>query len=348
MSEVGGFYTNVAAVADGNWHHVALVVDRTHRKAGFYLDRTLIKETQDFTLASQVSTFDDPRKPLKIGDGWGGNTDEALQDLSIDELRITRRALDPLEFLTPGPVAAIAPTRLLVGFENNDLCIEPYPELFPTGATTVGVWSADVFRKRTWRRKDCVYFRNPNASSMHFPSSGLVAFGRNIMLERGTESQTVEFLSKSASAAEEQIAAFYDKPEVTAADAGAGIVWTIKKKANGGLKVGIDPDGSGTVRYADLGGHTLNDGEWHHVAVTFEPQNGDMRVAAYVDYEAFGTPFTLTDCRIRQGADLSNPSCFAIGPCQGYIDEVRVTPGVLDARSQMFTIIKQGLLTVFR
>ena len=97
--------TAIGNVADGNWHHVALVLDRTNQKARFYLDKNLVgEEAEDFTLASEVSTKSASYAPLKIGDGWGGNNSSAWQDLSVDELRITKRALATEEFLTAGPV----------------------------------------------------------------------------------------------------------------------------------------------------------------------------------------------------------------------------------------------------
>ena len=93
----------VGNVANGKWHHVALVVDRNRRKAGFYLDGTLVGgEVADFTLASEVSAKPGFRT-LNLGDGWGGNNSSAWQDLSIDEIRITRRALAPAEFITRTP-----------------------------------------------------------------------------------------------------------------------------------------------------------------------------------------------------------------------------------------------------
>ena len=348
------WYLDVADVVGNGWHHIALVVDKTNRKARFYLDKSLVldREITDFVLASSVSGTSANYKYLKIGDGGDGNNSASFEDMSIDEIRITRRALDTSEFITRGPAGAepVAPTRAWVGFEGN-MKVYPRPDDLPTGST----YGAYSFLDRlgwtkVWRKGDTerVYLRNPNTGALSLPSSGVVSFGRNVLLERGMEAQTVElFVKVPPGGGEDQLVALYDKAVATAEDADSGVVWTVRKTAGGGVSVGVDPDGGGTLKTATFTGAKLNDGFWHHVAVTFEPQDADLRVAAYVDYAAAGAAQTLGDCGIRQGRTFAT-SCFVVGPYRGAVDEVRVSQGVLPLDEMMYTSLRNGLAISLR
>ena len=93
---------------DGCWHHIAVVNDRTNDKVLFYFDHRLVK-TSDV----KVSALGDPTLwHLYVGVGATQNVIEPAKFFNgwIDELRITKRALGPSEFLhgrTPGPMVIV-------------------------------------------------------------------------------------------------------------------------------------------------------------------------------------------------------------------------------------------------
>ena len=120
--------------------------DKNEAKASqtvtLYLDSNPVATQDNFVLASKVSTKADSYKTLKLGDGWGGNNAYGFHNMSIDEYRITRRALAPQEFLMAGAAPASGtfdPTRAWIGFEG-DLSVKPDEGAIPEGsssATTV-------------------------------------------------------------------------------------------------------------------------------------------------------------------------------------------------------------------
>ena len=213
-------YVPIADIVGGTWHHVALVVDRARQTAAFYVDRRLVRAHKNFVLASSVSTKSG-YATLKIGDGWGGNNASALHGLSIDEFRITRRALAPQEFLMTGDALDAAArealvtssTREWIGFEG-DLSVAPSDAAVPDGlstATTVSMtYSSDVPGIPGGKLLDGTgnVIREANTSSMYFSgaygsgdtsadtASQKLFFDRNVFLEKDMKSMTVEFFMK--------------------------------------------------------------------------------------------------------------------------------------------------------
>ena len=198
------------------WHHIALVVDRTRRMAKCYVDGRLVGSHDNFVLASSVSTVNEGHSKLKIGDGYGGNNANGLLNMSIDEFRITRRALAPQEFLMTGAAvdsAALEPTRAWIGFEG-DLSVEPSEGAIPAGSSTASTVTMDYSSNVPGLPGGALLdgtgkvLRESNTSSMYFSgafgsgdtspdtASQRLFFERNILLEKDMKSMTVEFFMK--------------------------------------------------------------------------------------------------------------------------------------------------------
>ncbi len=334
----------------GGWHHVALAVDRARRSAKFYLDGEIVGSAADFELASSVSS-----KPghdtLKIGDGYGGNNVNAFENLSIDEFRITRRALSPQAFLTAGgPVdhAEIETTRAWMRFEGG-LGVGPDAAEAGGGRAPETVsFSTDVPGRRILCRDDG-YVSERNESSLSFSASGRALFGRNILLERGMTSQTVEFFMKGTRGAAVAWAYFvrlYSND--TAAEIGGERTWSIGyKDAEGHIYVLMDngPRRSDWQTFYPDDGVSLADGRWHHVAVTFEPDGkGNTLCNVYVDYRRFGETKTFNG--LMGAGAIPGRSCMAMGNnFNGLIDEVRISKGVL-RMGEMMCAEKPGMTII--
>ncbi len=368
------FYVPVANIVGGDWHHVALVVDRTNQRAALYLNGKPVRIVENFVLASGVSTYsNNDYRFLKIGEGWGGNSANALHGLSIDEFRITRRVLAPQEFLAAGVASDAATcetlengtTRAWIGFEG-DLSVGPNGSSIvgtSTTSTVSMVYSQDVPGVRRGKVVDGIgtVLRESNMSSMHFSgafgsgdaspdtASQRLFFERNILLERDMKSMTVEcFMKGTKNEAKAWTTILRMYGNTTGSDGtpyrrlwsigysnAAGNIYVIKD-INGGTQSIFYPDNN--VSFAD--------DKWHHIAITFEPDGtGKTLCNVYKDYEQFGSQHTFNG-ELECG-DYGTSSLAIGSRYNGYIDEVRVTKGVLTV-DQMLHVQKKGLTIIVR
>jgi len=360
----------ISNIVGGDWHHIALVVDRTHSNAKFYVDGRLEGEHKNFVLASMVSTKNEGHAKTKIGDGYGGNNAYGLQNMSIDEFRITRRALTPQEFLMTGaPMdqTTFEPTRTWFRFEG-DLSAEPVEGAIPDGvsnASTVSmIYSTDVPGVRGGRLLDGNgnLIRESNTKSMCFSgahgsgessadtSSQRLFFSRNLLLEQDMKSMTVEFFMKGTRGeAKDWSTILRMYGNATGSDNSPfRRLWSVGyKDTNGALYVIKDHNDLAPkyLFYPD-NNVSLADGRWHHVAITFEPDgNGGTLCKFYKDYQQLGSPFTFEG---EMECGDYGTSSFAIGSrYNGYIDEVRISKGVLTV-DQMLHVEKNGAVILIR
>ena len=115
----------------------------------------------------------------------------------------------------------------------------------------------------------------------------------------------------------------------------AGNLYVIKD-VNGDTQPTFYP--SNTVSFAD--------GKWHHIAVTFAPDgNGNTLCNFYKDYQQLGSQHTFNgelECGDYGTSSLAMGSRY-----NGYLDEVRVSKGVLTV-DQMMHVIKRGTMISVR
>ena len=342
-----------SGICDGKWHHIALSVDRTNKRAAFYVDYVLIKEHSDFVLASEVAASN-AYKPLQISGGWGygANRLDQFYGLSIDELRITRRALSPQEFLKAGApgTSALEPTRMLVSFEGGYAAL-PRPDETLLKATTAGTpptFSRRVPGNAIFDGKGNL-LKASNTNSISFAENdkhGILHFSRNALLERDMQEQTVEFFMRAPKGS---FRAWTHLLHLGLGDTLAGVnVWSIGYcgEADNGVSVRVDTDlggmaagepGFNQVTYAK--NIDPADGQWHHIAVTFglhEETNTQVRI--YKDYSLVGE--NVINGRLKMG---SVPTSLNIGRVEnanyyykGLIDEVRISKGVLPVEDMMY------------
>ena len=328
------------------WHHVALVVSRTLKTVTVYLDGVMTgTRAYNFDLALPPG---DVAETFKIS-GYNDASDQ-IQNISIDELRLTRRALTPLEFLAAGThgTIEIEPTRAWIGFENN-MKVDPCPDKIPEGTVTSdGMYSVIVPGVKIADGNGNI-LRASNTASMKF--SGVAScrafFDRNILLERDMQSQTVEFFMRSGGAPIEwaYFARMYSNLNGT--DTGGQRIWSIGyHDNNGALYISVDNDKGNQTLYPD-DNVSVADGRWHHIAVTFEHENGGNTLCnVYKDHKKLGQTLTFNGKMIL-GDDLSY-SCLGIGQkFNGWIDEFRISKGVLSV-DEMMHAVKRGTVVIFR
>ena len=178
--------------ADDAWHHLALVSDRTAQTVTLYIDKEPVQQLTSFVLKSVAGTF-------QFGGGWGRNTQREFQNIYLDELRITRRALLAQEFLTLGAAYAEsdATTRAFISFEN-DLQVGPQYGEIPDGMPSAsGVSYSDRVPGKVYTfLSGGTNVSVDNMWSVSFANNGKVAFPRNLLLEDEMEEMTLEFFIK--------------------------------------------------------------------------------------------------------------------------------------------------------
>ena len=349
------WYMSVNSVTDGNWHHIALVVDHTNQKARFYLDRQLVlnREISNFTLASEVYSSAGNYRYLKIGDGGDGNNKAGLQDVAIDEFRITRRALAPQEFLLAGASVSLEPTRAWIGFEG-DLSVEPSEGAIPEGSIVTNTVTMEYAPVVPGFRLVDGYgnvIREANTLSMRFSgaldgtSSQRLFFSRNMLLENDMKSMTVEFFmkgTKNEAIGWTTILRMYGN--ATGSDSSPfRRLWSVGySNTAGNLYVIKDINGASQATFYPDNTVSLADGKWHHIAVTFAPDgNGNTLCNVYKDYQQLGSEHTFNG-ELECG-DYGTSSMAAGSRYNGYLDEIRISKGVLTV-DQMMHVIKRGTM----
>jgi hypothetical protein len=201
------------SLADDAWHHIAFVYDKEKRCVSVYLDYRLYGRKNNIELFSDPAP-DASDRQIEFGTGYKGGLHQ--MNGCFDEIRITRRALDPQEFLTTLP-ATSGDTLFLATFDH-DLTVQPYPGVSPTGSVLRGSVSL------TGRQRPFTYFdgrgtvEKSDGAALVLNDAAL-DFGRNLMLESG-QTVTVEFLADIHSASA-------DARIMTFADGTGTPVWSI-------------------------------------------------------------------------------------------------------------------------
>ncbi len=343
---------------DGKWHHVAVVVDGTAGTVKFYFDYVLAKSRTGSLV--DVSTG----KSLFFGARDGGTQ---CFDGWMDDIRVTRRALTPDEFLTTHPVGT-GDTSMIALFEQNYDFVSPENDALTVGgigeARTSG--NAPTFVNES-RGKLILDGTNgtkvvANAYSVSLNASRVVAPGIPLFEQ---DSYTVEFWAKfdgivdgngpvdagSTSLAHHVPIIRLSQMESSDYD---WYVYRLKDNA-GAIQMSIGGQYPG---WAIPSNKLVVDGRWHHYAITFEPANEGTNtlVKLFYDYKnvkyggqsmngatlGFRLPKRVAGHRLMLG-EGSNTHPNIVGK----FDAVRVSKGVLDP-SQFLGRLGNGMMILVR
>ena len=347
----GGDEIKAGKVNDGNWHHAAWVWDKETGAVSHYVDYVCAG-------TKKITPYVDASATCIIG-----GQDRAYQAFAgnIDDVRITRRALRPWEFLTThaagtnlvmdaalesdystGVDAAIAPTGTAGTLIANETSGEAVlPEIVKTREGFVTL--------------DGEAGQNTRASGHALRlDGGYVKWPYNRLLDR--RDLTVEFFAR------------FDKLEHSAnlvrlsdgTDWGYSPPWTLwyavyngvpemhlsaNTTTNGGISV---TSASKTFRHG-----AEDDGKWHHWAMTAEVDaTGSNTVfTLYKDYVQHGDALTVAGL-LRLPANGANLSIGGTGVhgayIHGLVNNLRISPGVLPTSAFMRYIPKAGTWIIVR
>ena len=281
-----GIYSDETTANDGNWHHIAAVHDTVRRQMRFYFDGKLS------ACATNVNNVLQTGSSLFVGSNTsGGNGFDGW----IDDVRVMNRALSPDEFLTThdvGTVDASDPTIALMAFED-DYATSPYPGLVGAGQgdahSSSGAAPQFAVRNRTYLLDGtngtvevagtrCLKFADSHAV---WPYSRLFE----------QESFTVEFFASiSDLVSGGSLVRYIGGVDSLSADP----IWALYRdpsKDDLCLRIQLVKNGVSSGNYSAhwLSDAEVEDGRWHHYALTLSPKDGTNTVVElFRDYVSAG------------------------------------------------------------
>jgi len=292
-------------VADGAWHHVALVVDRTQASNGdrvkLYLDGAL-QATNSWD-ASGSPAFKDGK--LYIGSRANGSAFHKFVG-ALDDIRISNAALTPGAFLqerTAEPTA-VAYWPFTCGEERDDA----------SGHGNILASSGVAF-------SNGVAVLNGNDVSFFNTATNLDLSGYTAL--------TVEYFVRTASKEKHFI---LELGPVTYLNSGT-FYHAINNSSNGQLSCSCKMSTDNCYDLSDWA-HDVSDGAWHHVAMVFDASlGGSDRVRLYLDgvkqsvsQENGTSPVTLRNEKLYIGSRANGT---ALPKFIGELDDIRITGAAL-------------------
>ena len=316
---------------DGIWHHVALVYDADGRTLKTYIDHILRKTERDVVLPNRSATTAIGSTPFGVDQHFNG---------WIDSVRFTQRALDPSEFLLASSKVYDLPDDTAFYFSGDgDL------EAFSGGYAIVGnglvhdkgnalpTFSSEVRYAELLHdgeggsnihtNEGSVYM---DGSIVHFPS----VFGL------GNYDQTAEFFGRFTSIPKMAgLLRVNSSPELVPHGSPVWALYGEMVYLN--LRCSTVTNGVvNTERYFStlVPSSSVCDDKWHHFALTFQAVDGGTNTlfTMYIDGEQ-RSQLTI-DGQLHtsgngNGVAVGAAAPQADGAITGYIDEVRISRGIL-------------------
>ena len=338
---------------DQYWHHVAFVVDGVAEtnNVRFYfdykLDHAATGTLPDVSTGNSLFVAAKERGEGQWFDGW------------IDDIRVTRRALAPEEFLTTHPVGTGDASLLALFEQNYDFTCASNAAFSVTGggeARTGG--NVPTFVKESGGallldgtngsvRTSNEWSIRLNASRVVFPPSPLFEL----------DTYTVEFWAKfdgivdaNGSVAADSTSLLQHVPimRLVRGDSPDFNWYFFRVK---GSADGVQMAMNGSYLSWNLPTDLVIDGKWHHYALTFEPKPDNAQqsyVQLFYDYEpqdrqtANRSPKRVAGHRLMIGEGTYDQPNLV-----GEFDAVRISKGILDP-SQFLGYGPVGLTILFR
>ena len=349
---------------DGQWHHVALVVDQTGetKTARLYRDYKLRGSATLATNLTSVVRNKDPKwYVIGSGDGYEFNG-------WLDSVRVTLRALEPQEFLWGEGMSIgrfpAGSTLAHVKFDGSINAADPDGGTFLNGVNVAAkdggspaTFSDDVPGARIVDGEGGVVLSKNNTKSLYFANSRVAWTNANdiyylskTLAGEDRTSWTVEFFMKAGSeqAAWARI--------VSALGGGNWSTWSpyIIEYRSGSKKFALNGDGTNPKPSITFG-KDVCDGDWHHVAFSFEPNNDrpdptNSVMKLYIDY---GEPAAVQTQSIFKYPGNLHFVLGGVGQSTdtgyfGLIDELRVSDGALTPDKFLRAEKKAGFILIVK
>ena len=326
---------------DGEWHHVALVVDQTGetKTVRLYRDYKLRgTESLAANLTSVVRGSDSKWYVAGSGDGYEFNG-------WIDSVRVTLRALEPQEFLWGEGMSIgrfpAGSTLAHVKFDGSVNAADADGGTLLNGVNaaakdggSLATFSDDVPGARIVDGVDGAIISRNNTKSLSFANSKVfwsdandIYYLTKTLAGEDRTSWTVEFFMKATS---EQATWARIMSALGGGNWNTWSPWIIQYRSHG-----FELDGSNNKPSISFGTDVC-DGTWHHVAFSFQPNNDrpdptNSIAKVYVDY---GEPAVAQTPNIFKYPGNLHFVVGGVGQSTdtgyfGLIDEMRISAGAL-------------------
>lgn len=338
-------FNSTNRVDDAQWHHYALVYDKSQGAFAVYLDYRLIA-SKTYSLTTETGAafcFGGEGRYKQAFSGW------------LDDFRITKRALKASEFLTTRQIVS-ADAALFAHFEGDlstgqDAVYAPAGEGGTLGGGTAPTF-VDVNRVIDLDGDGKADYTSTKALRL---DGGSVVYPHNSLLE--CRDFTVEWFARYETLAKDAMLLRFGMES----DTGVGSVSWALFAPSGNLQIGanLSSDGSWkSIARDDISFGTretigLTDNKWHHWALTAETNpnatSANTTFRLYKDYKPVGNTLVFD----KNGGILALPSTgttLSIGTggnsLKGDIDELRFRPGVQPVSSFMHKVPGGLVLTL--
>lgn len=347
-------YTGCSAY-DGNWHHLAAVYDGKASNLWIYVDYKLSHTATNFVMnASQYAGSYE--KGVQFGMAYNNQSGNASGHNGwMDDIRITKRALLPREFLTTRtevPAVDKVAGHQVLFYAPLDGDVQPYPFPNDSKAATVSGFSYDTenLPLEEIAAREAMGLGVTNAAAVG-ATEGKMTFADATALA-GSQSMTVEFYAKAPQAS---------KWTPFVRHEGSQVQFQICKGEGSNLAVML---GNNLTYggYAQFSGARLNGDNWHHYAVTIEKKDTEdgvkTQIRAYRDHvelpwvptsvDALASGALETRFSDAHSAALYLGGAKTWGTLNGMLDEVRIVDGVLDVEDFMDECPRRGFSFLLR
>ena len=327
-SQSGGSLSSVS-MTDGRWHHLAAVIthssDNTKMTTELYVDYAK-KYTQTVN-----GTW------LGIADGDTLNLGLSNGAYAFDELRITKGALAAEDFLR----RSTGDTLLYLPFDSDlETLVGKYEDL---GWQLTGT---PVYDRATWKNAvvengdQSVFVRKENQGCLYANKSTVKRTLPNQWMHKSNcKSATIEFFMKG-SAVPGEMAVWESKIAFTGDNGYSPFLVQANDNLCYYLRADTDSANGGWSTSVKM-----NDGKWHHFAVTIEPveDGAKTKFSWYIDY---GNPTVKTLNGAWKGLLSSGSVSIGTSGSVIWVDELRVSQGVLPKTKFLKVRNTRGLLIV--
>jgi len=333
--------TTSKVYADGEWHHYAVVYEKASRSLRLYIDgERLVSLNRSAELAAASY-------PLYVGSWcWSSGGGRVVAKGSFDEIRLTKKALRAVEFLSPKRTPVLRETKAYLNFDSGvdpdkmSPLVEAASVSCKKNATTFANVTDDLAASgflATARGTET--FANAASLAVDLGASEHNGAGGGYVVadpdgDFSTGSWTAETFFK-VEGSTKYYSYLFNCPDS----------WSVQFKNGGNNKLGCGVAGRETV-WTDV---NMGDGAWHHVAVVGDADA--KTVSCYLDYRLLtrfeGVVDPLADGKTRATAlyylgGATNAYSVTMGPQKGWYDGMRLTKRAL-AATEFVTRTDAGL-----
>ncbi|MBR1588282.1 MAG: laminin G domain-containing protein [Kiritimatiellae bacterium] len=346
---------NYGAFYDDAWHHVALVYDKESQVARAYADYKLLGSATGVPELYVLPIHASYENNFMIGTGYGSNSAYQMDEGYMDEIRITKRALAAQEFLMRDAAPDFSTSTLAWWTFEEDYMPEPRAESRKPSSNGTYSFANEVPGGPHTIITDGYgnELRRGNTRSLKL-TKGKTAFvwTRDLPLENH-DAITVEFFAKSTDAQQystvltyQGVRKGYEGGAYDGTISSPKTIWAVQG-ANGNKRYRTHVVTTANTNYGMTGNsedEAAVDGKWHHIAATFENDSASkVRTTLYCDYKLASTGTTSGQIR----TNLVQSLLYMGGAIEGYIDEIRISKGVLPVEA-FLRRQTQGLVLVIR